>query len=73
MRNLLYIAVLALPMLVCFGSPSTAAPRARSYIPQLGRTFIACRDVPGDILATASSQPTINAWPPHPAPSHIAV
>ncbi|MCK1340364.1 DUF3551 domain-containing protein [Bradyrhizobium sp. 38] len=33
MRNLLYIAVLALPMLVCFGSPSTAAPRGRSYIP----------------------------------------
>lgn len=70
MRNLLFIAVLALPMLVCFGSPLRGLVRTS---PQLGRTFIACRDVPGDILATASSQPTINAWPPHPAPSHIAV
>ncbi|MBB4370573.1 hypothetical protein GGD63_003368 [Bradyrhizobium sp. cir1] len=33
MRNLLFIGVLALPMLVGFGSPSTAAPRGRSYIP----------------------------------------
>ncbi len=29
MRNLFFIAVFALPMLVGFGSPSTAAPRGR--------------------------------------------
>ncbi|MET4213891.1 hypothetical protein ABIB95_008744 [Bradyrhizobium sp. LA2.1] len=50
MRNLLFISVLALPISVGFGSLSTGAPRGRSYIPRLGRTFIACRDVPGDIL-----------------------
>jgi len=33
MRNLLFIGVLALPILVGFGSRSTAAPRGRSYIP----------------------------------------
>lgn len=33
MRNLLFIGVLALPILGGFGSPSAAAPRGRSYIP----------------------------------------
>ncbi|MFK4485016.1 DUF3551 domain-containing protein [Bradyrhizobium sp. USDA 336] len=33
MRNLLFIGVLALPIVIGFGSPSTAAPRGRSYIP----------------------------------------
>ncbi|MET4359293.1 hypothetical protein ABIC08_009270 [Bradyrhizobium sp. RT9b] len=33
MRNLLlFLCVLALPILVGFGSPSTAAPRGRSFI-----------------------------------------
>lgn len=33
MRNLVFIGVLALPVLGGFGSPSAAAPRSRSYIP----------------------------------------
>ncbi len=33
MRNLLFICVLALPILAGFGSPPTAAPRGRSFIP----------------------------------------
>ncbi|WP_314963849.1 DUF3551 domain-containing protein [Bradyrhizobium lupini] len=33
MRNLLFICLLALLILVGFGSPSTAAPRGRSFIP----------------------------------------
>ncbi|MCD9824063.1 DUF3551 domain-containing protein [Bradyrhizobium japonicum] len=33
MRNLLFIGVLALPIVVGFELPSTAAPRARSYVP----------------------------------------
>ncbi|WP_084305331.1 DUF3551 domain-containing protein [Bradyrhizobium sp. ARR65] len=32
MRNLVFIGVLALPILVGVGSPSTAAPRGRPYI-----------------------------------------
>ncbi|MBP0114377.1 DUF3551 domain-containing protein [Bradyrhizobium vignae] len=33
MRNLLFLIILALPILVGFGWPSTAAPRGHSYIP----------------------------------------
>ncbi|MDD1521674.1 MULTISPECIES: DUF3551 domain-containing protein [Bradyrhizobium] len=33
MRNLLFIGVLAIPIVVSFGSASSAASRGRSYIP----------------------------------------
>lgn len=68
MRNLLLIAIFVLPILVGFGSPSAAAPRAHSYIPPARQDVYCLQGRSWVIRVIASSRPMNSAWLLHPAP-----